>query len=333
MLRKVLLVTGGAGFIGSEFVRQAVKTGRYRVCVVDALTYAGDKERLREVNNKVSFYQADICDQNKISRIFKQVKPSYVVHFAAETHVDRSILQSDLAVKTNVLGTQVLLESAHEVGLEKFIYISTDEVYGEISKGQFFENTPLKPSSPYSVGKASGDMLTSAFVRTYKFPAVIVRPSNNYGPWQYPEKLIPVVIYKALNNQRIPVYGKGRNIREWLHVSDCARGVMAVLTKGKVGEVYNLGSGAEEENIFVVKVLLDLLKKPHHLIEFIRDRPGHDLRYSLNCSKIRRELGWSPRLKFEDGMESTAQFYVDHYSWLKKKVKSVQSLWKQVYKA
>ncbi|OGQ38067.1 MAG: dTDP-glucose 4,6-dehydratase, partial [Deltaproteobacteria bacterium RIFCSPLOWO2_01_FULL_42_9] len=282
---KKLLITGGAGFIGSECVRQGVKRG-YKIVVADKLTYAGDLERIGDVEKGTTFYNADITNRESLTHIFKKEKPEAVIHWAAESHVDRSIVDASPFLETNIKGTQVLLEAARASGVEKFINISTDEVYGEMGKdGQFFETTPLNPNSPYSVSKASADMLGRAYHRTYGLPVVTVRPSNNYGPWQYPEKLIPVAILKAINNEKIPVYGKGENIREWLFVSDCVEAVFLMLEKGIAGEVYNIGSGVEKKNVEVVNNILKLLGKPEKLIEFVKDRPGHDLRYSLNSDK------------------------------------------------
>ncbi len=329
-MRKIL-VTGGAGFIGSEFVRQAVRRG-FDVINVDKLTYAGDLERLKEVEDKVRFYKSDIINREFIEYIFKTEKPDIVVHWAAESHVDRSILDASPFVETNVRGTQTLLDVAKESGVELFINIATDEVYGELGEsGQFFEDTPLNPNSPYSVSKASADMLGRAFYRTYGLPVITVRPSNNYGPWQYPEKLIPVVIIKALNEEPIPVYGKGENVREWLYVSDCADAVFEIIQKGKVGEVYNVGSGEERKNIDVVKSVLGILGKPESLIEFVKDRPGHDFRYSLNTEKIEREIGWKAKVKFEEGIEKTVRWYLDNLDWVMRKVDYLKEYWKVVY--
>lgn len=326
---KRILVTGGAGFIGSEFVRQAVNLG-YKVSVVDSLTYAGDKVRLERVNSKIKFYRQSICDKKAVENIFSAENPDMVVNFAAETHVDRSILGSDEFVKTNIQGTQYILDSAKRGEVEKIIHISTDEVYGDIETGQFCESTALKASSPYSASKAAADLLVSSYVRTFKIPAIIVRPSNNYGPWQYPEKLIPVIIYKALNNQKVPIYGEGINVREWLYVSDCVGGILEILKKGKNGEVYNLGSGNERKNIEVVECILSMLKKPQSLIEFVKDRPGHDIRYSLNTDKIKNGLNWRPKINFESGIKKTVCWYIDNLVWLNRKVKFLKSYWKEV---
>jgi len=328
-----LLITGGAGFIGSEFVRQAVKKG-FDAIVVDKLTYAGDLERLKEVEDKIKFYKADITNKEFIKFIFKKEKPDIVVHWAAESHVDRSILDPTPFIETNIKGTQILLDVARDTGIQKFINIATDEVYGELEteEGQFYEDTPLNPNSPYSVSKASADMLGRAYYRTYGVPVITVRPSNNYGYWQYPEKLIPVVILKALNNEPIPVYGKGENIREWLFVSDCADAVFEIIQKGKIGEIYNVGSGEERKNIDVVKLILNILKKPENLITFVKDRPGHDFRYSLNTDKIEKEIGWKAKIKFEEGIEKTVKWYLENISWVERKLKYLKDYWERVYK-
>jgi len=326
-----LVVTGGAGFIGSEFVRQAIGRG-YDVVVIDKLTYAGDLERLKDVKRQFDFYKIDITDFKKLLRVFKKLKPKIVVNFAAETHVDRSILDAAAYIRTNVVGTQSLAQTARQVGVKRFIHISTDEVYGEIERGQFDETAPLNPSSPYSAGKAAADLLIQAYRRTYQFPVIIVRPSNNYGPWQYPEKFMPVVIYKAMKKQKIPVYAQGLNVREWLYVSDCAQGIMAVMEKGRIGEIYNIGSGLEVKNIDVVNHVLKVLDKPKGLIQFIQDRPGHDFRYSLNFAKIQKELGWQPKVSFEEGIRRTIVHYQIHKSWLEKKVAYLRPYWKKVYR-
>ena len=327
-----LLVTGGAGFIGSEFVRQAVKKGIETV-IIDKLTYAGDLERLKEVENKISFYKADITNREFIEYIFKKERPTVVVHWAAESHVDRSILDASPFIETNVKGTQVLLDVAKENDIKQFINIATDEVYGELGEnGQFYENTPLNPNSPYSASKASADMLGRAYHRTYGLPVITVRPSNNYGWWQYPEKLIPVVILKALNEEPIPVYGTGQNVREWLFVSDCAESIFEIIEKGKEGDIYNVGSGEERKNIDVVKAILSILGKQEDLIEFVKDRPGHDFRYSLNTEKIEREIGWKAKIKFEEGIDKTVKWYLDNIDWVERKLKYLKEYWEKVYK-
>ncbi|MCP4049117.1 MAG: dTDP-glucose 4,6-dehydratase [bacterium] len=326
-----ILVTGGAGFIGSEFIRQGVDKG-LDLCVIDNLAYAGDLERIKDVKNRIRFFKADIADKNSMEKIFEEEKPDTVVHWAAESHVDRSILDASPFIDTNVRGTQVVLDAARKTGLEKFINISTDEVYGELGEeGQFYENTPLDPNSPYSVSKASADMMGRAYYHTYGLPVITVRPSNNYGAWQYPEKLIPVVILKALNNEKIPVYGQGLNVREWLYVSDCAQAVYALIEKGNKGEIYNTGSGQEKRNIDVVKAILNILDRPESLIEFVKDRLGHDFRYSLNTGKINKEVGWSAQVKFEEGISKTVSWYVENIKWVEQKLDFLKEYWKKVY--
>jgi dTDP-glucose 4,6-dehydratase len=329
---KKLLVTGGAGFIGSGFVRNGVERG-YEIAVIDKLSYAGDRERLEEVSSRIDFYEVDITDRESVHRVFKQVEPDAVVHWAAESHVDRSILDASPFLDTNIKGTQTLLDAARQFEIRKFINISTDEVYGDLGEeGQFYETTPLNPSSPYSVSKAAADMLGRAYQRTHNLPVITVRPSNNYGPWQYPEKLIPVVVLKALNNEKIPVYAQGENVREWLHVSDCTEAVFHALEQGAIGEVYNVGSGEEKRNIEVVKTILNILGKPEELIEFVQDRPGHDFRYSLNSMKIREKLGWKPKVYFGEGIEKTVRWYVDNMDWVNRKISYLHEYWKKVYK-
>src|SRR3972149_5367099 len=287
-----LLVTGGAGFIGSEFARECVKRG-YDIIMVDNLTYAGDMERVNEVEKGIRFYKGDIINRDFIGHVFKTEKPDIVVHWAAESHVDRSILDAAPFLETNVLGTYILLEASKAYGVKRFINVSTDEVYGELGKdGQFYETTALNPNSPYSVSKASADMLGRAYHRTYGLPVITVRPSNNYGPWQYPEKFIPVIILKALNNERVPVYGKGENIREWLFVSDCADAVFLIMERGDIGEVYNIGSGEERKN----------------------------------------NLGWKAKVTFNDGIEKTVKWYLDNMKWLKGKMEYLGKYWKKVYR-
>jgi dTDP-glucose 4,6-dehydratase len=318
-VRKVL-VTGGAGFIGANFIRHLLaNSDDLSVLNLDGLTYAGDTERLRglEDDPRHRFLRGDICDAGIVAEALADGAEA-VVHFAAESHVDRSIADSLPFEATNVRGTLTLLEAARRAGVRKFVHISTDEVYGEVEEGQFLETTPLNPNSPYSASKAAGDMFVRAYVRTYGFPAVIVRPSNNYGPWQYPEKLIPVAIGRALQDRPVPVYAQGLNVREWLYVEDCAEAVLTVLEEGAEGEVYNVGSGEEKRNIDVVKAILRVLGKPESLIEFVKDRPGHDLRYSLNSEKIRSRLGWRPKSGFDEGIARTVRWYLDNEKWWRK---------------
>ena len=315
-----LLITGGAGFIGSEFVRQAVKQG-VEIAIIDKLSYAGDLERLKEVEHNFAFHKVDVTNQEAVRQVFKSEKPDTIVHWAAESHVDRSIADPSPFLDTNIKGTLVLLEAARHYGIRRFINISTDEVYGDLKEdGEFCEITPLNPSSPYSVSKASADMLGRAYHRTYEVPVITVRPSNNYGPWQYPEKLIPVVIWKALHNKKVPVYARGENIREWLFVADCTDAVFEIVTNGKPGEVYNVGSGEERRNIDVVKMILQILGKSEDQIEFVKDRLGHDFRYSLNSNKIREEIGWKAKVLFAEGIEKTVAWYVDNIDWVKRKL-------------
>ncbi len=324
-----LLITGGCGFIGSAFTRQAITSG-YKVVVVDKITYAGDEARLRDFKGKYKFYKTDICNEKKISEIVKNEKPDVIIHFAAETHVDRSILDARAFIDTNVSGTQNLINVSRKFKISKFVHISTDEIYGDSKSGTFTETSQLKPSNPYSATKAAADMLVKAAIRTYNFPAIIIRPSNNYGPWQYPEKLVPVVILKALNNQKVPVYGVGAQIREWLFVEDCARGIRLILKKGKIGEAYNIGSYFEKKNLDTVKRILKEVGKPEDLIKFVQDRPGHDFRYSLNCEKVRK-LGWRPKVNFESGIKETVKWYLDNLGWTKNKLTVLQKYWKLVY--
>jgi dTDP-glucose 4,6-dehydratase len=305
-IRKIL-VTGGAGFIGSEFVRQGVKRG-YRLVVVDCLTYAGDLKRIKEVSKDIRFYKIDICFKEKLEAVFQREKFDGLVHFAAQTHVDRSLKDNTPFIRTNILGTQHLIDLSLKYGLQTFVHISTDEVYGQSLKGFFKESDPLRPRNPYAVTKASGELLVQAAIHTFALPAIIIRPANNYGPWQYPEKLIPVVISKSLKGQRVPVYGKGHQIREWLHVADCAEGIFLALEKGNKGEIYNIGSYFEQRNIETVKTILRILGKKENLIRFVPDRPGHDFRYSVDCAKIRK-LGWRSRVSFDEGIASTIAWY------------------------
>jgi len=320
-----VLVTGGAGFIGSDLVRRLAREG-FSVSVIDKLTYAGDIKRIAEVLNMVKFYKEDITNSKKINEIFEKEKPEIVVHYAAETHVDRSILDPDTFFHTNVIGTLHLLKASLKYKVKKFIHISTDEVYGELpleSKEKFTEKTPLQPNSPYSASKASADMLVRSFIETFELPAIIVRASNNYGPWQYPEKLIPLAISKLLSEEKIPIYGTGQNIRTWLYVEDFTEAILQIIDKGKEGEVYNVGSSEEKKNIDVIKKLLDILNKSEDYIEFIPDRPGHDLRYAVDTTKIQKEIGWKPKVSFEEGLRKTVEWYIDNKEWLFEKKKHI----------
>jgi dTDP-glucose 4,6-dehydratase len=328
-----LLVTGGAGFIGSAFVRLAV--GRdYNVTVLDKLTYAGDLARLAECRDQIRFYRGDICNRELVANILEKEQITAIVHFAAESHVDRSILDASPFIESNVKGTQVLLDLAKEFKIEKFVQMSTDEVYGQLGEeGMFTEETPFNPNSPYSVSKAAADMLARAYHHTYDLPVCIVRASNNYGPWQYPEKLIPVVICKALQDQKVPVYAQGLNVREWLYVDDCCEGVFAVLEKGRPGEAYNIGSGQEQRNIEVVKMILDIMGKSHDLIEFVQDRPGHDFRYRLDSTKAAYDLGYKVAETWMDAMRCTVHWYLDNQDWLSNSVKLLSLVGGSIYVA
>ncbi len=323
-----ILVTGGAGFIGSEFVRQNVE---HSILVVDNLSYAGDQERLKGTNALLR--NVDIRNYLDLFRVFKEFSPDVVVHFAAQTHVDRSIFYPVEFYETNVIGTHNVLKASLETGVSLFVNISTDEVYGErLEEGKFKETDPLNPGSPYAVSKAAADMLGRAFMRTYGLPVITVRPSNNYGPWQYPEKLIPVVIARALNNEPIPVYGTGENIREWIHVEDTCRAIWQIVEKGRPGEIYNVGSGEEYRNIDVVKMILQIMQKPESLIKFVKDRAGHDFRYSINIEKIQNEIGWSPKISFDEGLKKTVNWYLENIDWLSRKIESVRQFWEIVYR-
>ncbi len=328
---KKILITGGAGFIFSRFAKYCVEYG-YDVAIIDSLTYAGDLKRLEPLKDKYKFYQSDVNSREQINEILNIVKPNIIVHSAAESHVDRSILDATPFIETNVRGTQVMLDAARASDVELFVNISTDEVYGELgNSGQFFETTPLNPNSPYSVSKTAADMLGSAYYRTYQLPVITVRPSNNYGPFQYPEKLIPVVFLKALHDEKIPVYGKGLNVREWLYIDDTAESIMQIILKGQPGEAYNIGSGEERQNITVVKAILDIMGKPHSLIEFVKDRPGHDFRYSLNCDKLKEQTNWNRKYDFEKGIEATIKWFIENQQWALDKLVALRKYWTQAY--
>ncbi len=315
---KTILVTGGAGFIGSNFVHYMLQTHPYRIINLDKLTYAGNLENLSDVEShpNYTFIKGDICDRLLIEKIFTEEKVDTVVNFAAESHVDRSILGARVFVETNVLGTQTLLDAAKTFRVEKFLQVSTDEVYGTLGEtGYFTEETPLAPNSPYSASKAGADFLVRAYHETFKLPTIITRCSNNYGPYQFPEKLIPLMIANALNDKPLPVYGDGLNVRDWLYVEDHCRAIDIVLHKGKFGDVYNIGGHNEKRNIDIVKLILHKLGKPESLITFVKDRPGHDRRYAIDAGKIERELGWKPQETFETGIEKTIQWYLENRNW------------------
>lgn len=314
-----VLVTGGAGFIGSNFVRYMVKKyPEYQIVNLDLLTYAGNLENLKEVENKPNykFVKGDIADHEFINEFFAEEKFDYVINFAAESHVDRSITDPGIFVRTNVQGTQVLLDAAKNIGVKKYLQVSTDEVYGTLGEtGYFTEETPLAPNSPYSASKAGADLLVRAYHETYGMPVNITRCSNNYGPFHFPEKLIPLMIINALHDKDLPVYGDGLNVRDWLYVEDHCEAIDTVLHKGVVGEVYNIGGNNEHTNIEIVKTILKHLGKPESLIKFVKDRPGHDRRYAIDATKIRTELGWEPKHTFETGIKETIDWYLENKDW------------------
>jgi dTDP-glucose 4,6-dehydratase len=317
-----ILVTGGAGFIGSNFTHYIMeKHPDYRIICLDKLTYAGNLRNLESVLNKGNFrfIKGDICDRELVYKVFEEEKPDVVVNFAAESHVDRSIEDPEIFLKTNIIGTQVLMDACRKYGIKRFHQVSTDEVYGDLPLDRpdlkFTEKSPLKPSSPYSASKASADLLVMAYHRTYGLPVTISRCSNNYGPYQFPEKLIPLMIINAIHDKPLPVYGDGRNVRDWIHVKDHCEAIDLIIHKGKEGEIYNIGGENERSNIEVVKMILKELGKPESLIRFVKDRPGHDRRYALDITKMKEEFGWSPKISFEEGLRSTTKWYLENRNW------------------
>ena len=318
-----ILITGGMGFIGSNFIRYILNSNEdFEVFNIDKLTYAGNPENLIDVEkdfpNDHKFFRVDICDFEAVDTIVAKERIKIIVNFAAESHVDRSIDNPSICCDTNIIGTQTLLNVAKKNKTNKFLQISTDEVYGSLdfSDPAFTENTKLSPNSPYSASKASADLLVNSYHKTYELPVNITRCSNNYGPYQFPEKLIPLIINNALNDKELPVYGEGLNIRDWIHVEDHCSAILKVLLEGKTGEIYNIGGNSEFSNIDLVKQLLKILDKPEYLIKFVKDRPGHDLRYAINHKKITEELNWRPKIKFEGGLLSTVQWYMNNKEWL-----------------
>jgi dTDP-glucose 4,6-dehydratase len=314
-----ILLTGGCGFIGSNLVRLilAERPG-WRVVNLDRLTYAGNAENLADLagNSRYRFVRGDICNGELIADLFRNEHFDAVMHLAAESHVDRSILAPSIFIETNVRGTQVLLEAAREFGVKRFLHVSTDEVYGSLgSTGLFTERTPLDPSSPYSASKASSDLLALAYAHTFKLPVVVTRCSNNYGPYQFPEKLIPLMIANAVRDLPLPVYGDGMNVRDWIHVEDHGRGLLAALELGEPGQVYNFGASSERHNIDIVRQVLKLVSKPESLIQYVTDRLGHDRRYAIDSSKAQQKLGWEPRHRFEAALAATVQWYVSNRPW------------------
>jgi dTDP-glucose 4,6-dehydratase len=314
-----LLVTGGAGFIGSAFVRMLIAETDYEVVNFDLLTYAGNLENLAEVeeNARYRFVQGDICDATLLDGIIDSERPDAMVHFAAESHVDRSIISPEPVIRTNLTGTFQLLEAARRHSLQRFVHVSTDEVYGSLAAPvEATEDFPLNASSPYSAAKAGSDLLARAYFVTFRLPVTITRASNNYGPYQFPEKLIPLMIANALEDRPLPVYGDGMQVRDWLYVDDHCRGILAVLRQGREGEIYNIGGNRSLPNLEVVHKLLELTGKPASLIQFVKDRPGHDRRYALSSEKLMRETGWRPRMDFETGLAATIAWYQTHAPWV-----------------
>ncbi len=319
----VLLVTGGAGFIGSNFILyQLKKHPEDRIICLDKLTYAGNLETLKDVkdNHNFRFIKADICNKEAVTKAFSEENPDIVINFAAESHVDRSINDTGIFMQTNIIGTQILLDACRKHGI-RFHQISTDEVYGDLPIEEtdlfFSENTNLIPSSPYSASKASADLITLSYYKTYRLPVTITRCSNNYGSYQHPEKLIPMTILSALENKPVPVYGNGRNVRDWIYVEDHCKAVDLVIRNGEAGEIYNIGGGNEKSNIEVVSKILEIMDKPKSLIIYVPDRPGHDRRYAVDYSKIEKELLWQPETDFEYGLEKTVEWYIQNEDWLK----------------
>lgn len=315
-----ILVTGGAGFIGSNFIRHVLSVrNKVNVINLDKLTYSGNLENLSDIENdpRYTFIKGDIADRKLVEQIFEKHKPDILVNFAAETHVDRSIAEPDAFIKTDIFGAFNLLEVSRIKGLDLYIQISTDEIYGSIPKGAATEEYPLKPSNPYSASKVGADRLCYSYFYTYKLPVIITRASNNYGPYQYPEKLIPLFVTNALENEPLPVYGDGMQMRDWLYVTDHCDAVNFIINKGKIGEVYNVGGGNLLPNIKITKTILSQLKKPETLIRYVKDRPGHDRRYSLSIKKIEK-LGWNPKTDFKKGLQETIKWYADNQNWWKK---------------
>ncbi len=329
-----LLITGGAGFIGSNFIHHILgKYPNYEVINIDKLTYCGNLENLEKVEDheKYKFIKCDICDNKKIDEIFQEEKPDFVINFAAETHVDRSILDPDAFVRTNFLGTHVLLEAVKKYGIERFLHISTDETYGSIDNGKFKEDDVLLPNSPYSASKASADLLARSYFKTFSLPVVITRSSNNYGPYQFPEKVIPLFISNILQEKKVPLYGTGMNIRDWIYVQDNCEGLDAVLHDGKDGEIYNIGGGNEKTNLELTQIILNELGKDDSHIEYVDDRLGHDLRYALDIEKARK-IGWEPKHTFEDAIKKTINWYLENEDWWKKlQTKELEDYYEKQY--
>jgi len=332
---KSILVTGGAGFIGSNFVRyMAKKYADYKIIVLDALTYAGNRENLQDLegSGNFEFHHGNICDATIVDKLVQNV--AVVINFAAETHVDRSILEAGRFIQTDVVGTFILLEAARKFQVERYVQISTDEVYGSIDSGSFTEESTLQPNSPYSASKASGDLLVRAYYKTYGVPTIITRSSNNFGPYQYPEKLIPLFITNAMEDQPLPLYGDGKNVRDWLYVLDNCAAIDVVIHHGEDGKIYNIGGGHEMENIQITHLILEHLGKPDSLIKPVADRLGHDRRYSIEIKKM-RELGWEPKHPFEEAMGETINWYLKNEAWwrrIKEKQEEFKKFYQEYYK-
>lgn len=317
-----IIVTGGAGFIGSNFIYYLLnKHKEDKIICLDALTYAGNIKTLdaAQKNKQFKFIKGDIADRDLVYKLFEQEKPDVIVNFAAESHVDRSILHPEIFLRTNIIGTSVLLDACRKYGIKRFHQVSTDEVYGDLPLSRpdlfFTESANLHTSSPYSASKASADLLTQSYQHTFNVPISISRCSNNYGPYQFPEKLIPLMLIHALDNQKLPVYGDGKNVRDWLYVDDHCAAIDCIIRKGKVGEIYNVGGHNEKSNIDIVKIILRALDKPESLIEYVTDRKGHDRRYAINPEKIKRDLGWQPQTAFADGIKKTIDWYLKNKTW------------------
>ena len=322
MDKKTIIVTGGAGFIGSNFVYHMLnKYSNYRIVCIDCLTYAGNLSTLEEAmkNPNFRFCKVNICDRDAVRKVFEEEHPNIVINFAAESHVDRSIEDPEIFLRTNTMGTQVMMDMSREFGVERYHQVSTDEVYGDLPLDKpdlfFTETTPLHTSSPYSASKAGADLLVQAYHRTFGLPITISRCSNNYGPYHFPEKLIPLMIINALHDEKLPVYGDGKNVRDWLYVEDHCKAIDLIIHNGKVGEVYNVGGHNEMSNIDIVKLILKKLGKSEDLITYVADRKGHDRRYAIDPTKIHNELGWLPETKFADGIEKTIDWYLNHEDW------------------
>ena len=334
-----IIVTGGAGFIGAGFVYYMLeKYPDYRIVCVDCLTYAGNLSTLQEAleNPNFRFCKVNICDRAAVDKLFEEERPEMVINFAAESHVDRSIENPEVFLDTNIKGTAVMMDACRKYGIRRYHQVSTDEVYGDLPLDRpdlfFTEDTPIHTSSPYSSSKAAADLLVLAYYRTYGLPVTISRCSNNYGPYQFPEKLIPLMIANALADQPLPIYGEGLNVRDWLYVEDHCKAIDRIIHNGKVGEVYNIGGHNEMRNIDIVKIILKELGKPESLITYVADRKGHDMRYAIDPSKIHKELGWLPETKFADGIKKTIQWYLDHQEWWKTIISGeYQSYYERMY--